>query len=97
MDLTFEHFQYERPQFDRFSASFREELSHFRQASSAEEQGEALARINGLRNEFTSMYNICHIRHTMDTRDEFYEKENEYFDRQMPAYEGLVNDFYKVL
>ncbi|MCB9285768.1 MAG: M3 family oligoendopeptidase [Lewinellaceae bacterium] len=95
--MTFEHFQYERPQFDRFSASFREELSHFRQASSAEEQGEALARINGLRNEFTSMYNICHIRHTMDTRDEFYEKENEYFDRQMPAYEGLVNDFYKVL
>ncbi|MDV7393896.1 hypothetical protein RZS08_21130, partial [Arthrospira platensis SPKY1] len=33
----------------------------------------------------------------MDTRDEFYEKENEFFDRQMPAYEGLVNEFYKKL
>ena len=97
MNLTFENFQYTRPQFDQFSAAFREELARFQKAPSAEEQDKALDRINGLRTEFTSMYNVCHIRHTMDTRDEFYEKENEYFDQQMPAYEGLVNEFYKAL
>lgn len=97
MDLTFENFPYTRPRFDEYSASFREELARFREAASAEEQGRALGRINELRTEFTSMYNVCHIRHTMDTRDDFYEKENEYFDQQMPAYEGLVNEFYKLL
>ncbi|MCB0557671.1 MAG: M3 family oligoendopeptidase [Lewinellaceae bacterium] len=97
MNLTFENFQYARPQFDLFSASFRKASAQFEAASSAEEQARALALVNELRIEFTSMYNVCHIRHTMDTRDAFYEKENEYFDQQMPAYEGLVNEFYKLL
>lgn len=97
MKHTFDNYKYMRPQFDSFSRAFREELARFENAASAEEQGQSLARINDMRTEFTSMYNICHIRHTMDTRDEFYEKENEYFDQQMPAYDGLVNDLYKKL
>lgn len=97
MKHTFDNYKYTRPQFDSFSRAFREELARFENAASAEEQGQSLARINDMRTEFTSMYNICHIRHTMDTRDEFYEKENEYFDQQMPAYDGLVNDLYKKL
>lgn len=97
MKNTFADFEYIRPEFGRLSTAFREELARFENAPSAETQGEALARINEMRTAFTSMYNICHIRHTMDTRDEFYEKENEYYDQQMPAYEGLVNEFYKKL
>ena len=97
MDLTFEQFTYERPQFEQFSATFREALARFRDASSTEEQGQALDYINELRTGFMSMYNVCHIRHTMDTSDEFYEQENAYFDQQMPAYEGLINEFYKML
>ncbi|MCO6478493.1 MAG: M3 family oligoendopeptidase [Phaeodactylibacter sp.] len=97
MNLTFEDFEYKRPQFGQFSSSFREEIARFRSAGSVEEQGRALSRINELRNEFMSMFNVCHIRHTMDTRDEFYEAENDYYDQQMPAYEGLINEFYKAL
>ncbi len=97
MKHTFDNYKYMRPQFDSFSRAFREELARFENAASAEEQGQSLARINDMRTEFTSMYNICHIRHTMDTRDEFYENENDYFDQQMPAYDGLVNDLYKKL
>ena len=93
MDLTFEQFTYERPQFEQFSATFREALARFRDASSTEEQGQALDYINELRTGFMSMYNVCHIRHTMDTSDEFYEQENAYFDQQMPAYEGLINEY----
>ncbi|MCB0569308.1 MAG: M3 family oligoendopeptidase [Phaeodactylibacter sp.] len=97
MVTTFNTYQYTRPEFDSFSRSFHGALQQFETAVSFEEQDRALARINGLRTEFTSMYNICHIRHTMDTRDSFYEQENEFFDQHMPAYEGLVNDFYKKL
>jgi M3 family oligoendopeptidase len=97
MPDTFSTYPYQRPEFDPFSQAFGEALARFEAAGSPQEQGAALAGINALRTEFTSMYNICHIRHTMDTRDEFYEKENEFFDRQMPAYEGLVNEFYKKL
>nr|HQU58604.1 M3 family oligoendopeptidase [Saprospiraceae bacterium] len=97
MPVTFETYQYTRPEFDAFSDTFRQSLQRFETARSYEEQDRALSQINELRTEFTSMYNICHIRHTMDTENEFYEKENEFFDQQMPAYEGLINDFYKKL
>lgn len=97
MPDAFDDYQYIRPEFQAFQQAFQQELGHFEAAQSPEEQGLALDAINSLRTEFTSMYNICHIRHTMDTRDGFYEKENEFFDRQMPAYEGLVNEFYKKL
>ena len=97
MPHAFDTYQYIRPEFEAFHEAFQQELGRFEAAQSPEEQGVALDAINDLRTEFTSMYNICHIRHTMDTRDEFYEKENEFFDRQMPAYEGLVNAFYKKL
>ena len=97
MPDTFAAYPYQRPDFEPFSQAFREALARFEAASSPQEQRAALEGVNALRTEFTSMYNICHIRHTMDTRDEFFEKENEFFDRQMPAYEGLVNEFYKKL
>ncbi|MDX1939688.1 MAG: M3 family oligoendopeptidase, partial [Saprospiraceae bacterium] len=44
-----------------------------------------------------SMYNICYIRHTIDTKDQFYEEENNYFDQMMPNYQALVSQFYEKL
>ena len=46
MNLTFENFEYARPQFDQFSDSFRDALIRFQKASSAEEQARALNSIN---------------------------------------------------
>jgi M3 family oligoendopeptidase len=96
-DTTFKSFDYKRPDFEAFSRDFRAAVDAFENALNADEQADALKHIDDMRTEFTSMYNICLIRHTMDTRDEFYEKENEYYDQQMPAYQGLVTEFYKQL
>lgn len=43
------------------------------------------------------MVNLCLIRHTSDTRNPFYEKENEYFDENLPAFEALNNRFFRAL
>jgi M3 family oligoendopeptidase len=93
----FKEFHYERPDFQQFSASFKTQLAVFVNADTFEAQDKALSVINAMRSRFMSMYNLCFIRHTLDTRDAFYEQENEYFDHQMPAYESLVNQFYKQL
>lgn len=97
VNTTFDQFEYKRPDFKRFEEDFQTALDAFEHALNAEEQHETLRHINDLRNTFSTMYNICMIRHTMDTRDEFYEQENEYFDQQTPAYQGLVNKFYAQL
>ncbi|HKK80226.1 MAG TPA: M3 family oligoendopeptidase [Phaeodactylibacter sp.] len=96
-DTTFKDFDYKRPDFDAFSREFNTALDAFEHALSASEQSEVLRHIDAMRTDFSTMYNICMIRHTIDTRDEFYEKENEYFDQQMPAYQGLVTAFYRRL
>ena len=93
----FKEFHYERPDFQQFSKSFKAQLSTFIKADTFDAQDKALALINTMRSRFMSMYNLCFIRHTLDTADKFYEQENEYFDHQMPAYESLVNQFYKQL
>jgi len=91
---SFQDFDYKRPDFDAFAREFQLALDAFESAHNAEEQSQVLKHIDAMRTEFSSMYNICLIRHTANTKDEFYEKENEYYDQQMPAYQGLINQFY---
>lgn len=95
--LVFEDYSYERPDVERFSTRFEELLKAFEEAESAAAQNRIFSRLNDMRTEFLSMYNLCHIRHTMDTRDDFYEAENDFFDRQIPNFQALVTRLYQVV
>lgn len=95
--MLFEEFTYQRPDIDSFTEKFQNYLVEFEKASDFESHESAFMRLNELRMEFMSMYNICHIRHTMDTNDKFYEEENAFFDTQMPQYENLTSQFYQSL
>lgn len=94
---AFSSFVYERPDFEAFANRFNQLLERFRNAADAGAQANALRDINEMRGKFSTLYNICHIRHTMNTRDAFYEAENDFFDQHMPAYQGLVTAFYHEL
>ena len=69
--MTFNDFTYSRPEMEVFTKQFKDLLAQFAKATSFEDQSSAFEQINDLRTEFTSMYNICHVRHTIDTKDEF--------------------------
>lgn len=95
--MKFEDFTYVRPEMDDFTSRFEVLLDQFENASSFSAQNEAFSEINKMRTHFFSMHNICYIRHTIDTKDEFYEKENNFFDEQMPNFEALNTRFYRSL
>lgn len=95
--MKFEEYQYERPEMVDFSTRFESLLNQFKEAPDLATQNQLFSQINEMRTEFMSMYNICYIRHTVDTANEFYEKENAFFDQEMPAYEGLNTQFYRLL
>ena len=44
-----------------------------------------------------TMFNLCYIRHSIDTNDEFYKDEQDYIDEVQPEMEGLVTKYYQVL
>jgi M3 family oligoendopeptidase len=94
---TFDGFPYTRPEMPAVVRQFERALKAFEEADSAAAQMRALRRLNTVREEFSTMYNLCYVRHTANTADAFYEKENEYFDENLPAFEALNNRFYRAL
>lgn len=95
--MNFNDFEYIRPDMERMSIRFNDLLEQFNQATDVSSQLSLMGEIDGLRKEFDSMYNICSVRHTINTQDEFYEKENEYFDVNSPLFQDLVTQYYKAL
>lgn len=94
---TFENFAYQRPDIQAIEKAFDQLLNTFERAPDAEAQLEAFRHIQALRKHFSSMYNLCYVRHTADTRDPFYEAENTYFDETLPAVEALNDRLYRAL
>ena len=95
--MNFNDFEYKRPELDQISITFKKLLSDFAVAQNDAEANRLFSEISDLRNQFMTMYNIAHVRHTINTKDEFYEKEQAYFDGSLPRYQDLVTQFYKTL
>ncbi|MDQ0344663.1 M3 family oligoendopeptidase [Lederbergia wuyishanensis] len=97
MTVKFEDYQYKRLNIKEIEAAFQTELEKFKNAVDVEEQSQAIHKINEIRNEIGTMFNICHIRHTIDTNDEFYKNENDYMDEISPVIEGFISNYYEAL
>lgn len=95
--LKFKDYKYERPDMEKLEKQFDELLEKFDNAESFEAQDQIMNEINSLRNEFETMATLVHIRHTIDTTDKFYEKENDFIDESMPLYEGFISKYYSSL
>lgn len=95
--LTFKDFKYTRPDMDVLSKAFNDTLEQFSNANNPKEAKKALKEIYRLRAGFDSMYNLAYIRHSINTKDTFYEAENGFFDQQLPQFEKLKTDWYKKL
>lgn len=95
--MKFEDYPYTRPDIAELKSRFNTLRENFSLASSFDEQDAILVEINALRGEFESMSQIVSIRQTVDTTDTFYEKEQEFFDENMPVYQGLISDLYQAL
>lgn len=95
--MKFEDFKYTRPVIEQIEQEFNICLDQFEKATTPEEQNTLIDEINKIRQAYSSMYNICHIRHTIDTKDKFYEAENNFFDQNNPSISALTTRYYKLL
>lgn len=95
--MKFLEYEYKRPNLEELKKDFLLAIDKFQQGKTLEIQNENLKKIVKLRNDFLTQSEIAGIRYSIDTRDTFYEKEQDFFDQAMPEYEGLVSTFYKAL
>lgn len=95
--MKFKDYAYERPNMTKVKEKFSELLKNFATAETFEAQDGYMAEINDLRNNLETMMTLVSIRHSIDTNDEFYEKENDFMDETTPVYQGLVTEYYQAL
>ncbi|ARF16339.1 M3 family oligoendopeptidase [Sporosarcina ureae] len=95
--LTFEDYEYTRPDIDKLKIEFQAALEQFKQANSFEEQAQIIEHINMLTSDYSTAENIMYIRSSIDTNDSFYQEEREYFDEIGPQFQALQSDYYQAV
>ncbi|WP_256761842.1 M3 family oligoendopeptidase [Cohnella sp. WQ 127256] len=95
--MNFSDYRYERPDVQAFQQKFKELLTTFTSASSYEDQDQAMSCINNLRSEFDTMQQIASIRHSINTNDELYKAEQDFFDENGPVVQEYITDYYRAL
>ncbi|HWJ79439.1 MAG TPA: M3 family oligoendopeptidase [Niallia sp.] len=95
--MKFSEFAYVRPNVEEFSNKMEVLLKDFQQAEQVEKQMEVIEKINTIRNDISTMFHLCYIRHSVDTNDEYYQKEQDYIDEIAPKVEGLETKYYQTL
>ena len=92
--MKFSEFIYERPNLEEFNAFISEKVRLLDTASFLETV-DIINEVEKRANEFDTMYNLCSIRNSINTVDEFYEKEMEFFDSNAPVFQNAMDQFNK--
>lgn len=95
--MKFKDMPYERPDIKK-TLDFIDEINEKMQnAKSCNEILALLKTYDNAKKDFSTLYNLCFVRHTIDTKNEFYEKENEFFDENLPLVSSKSVEISKTL
>ena len=95
--MKFQDYKYTRPNLEQIGKDMEMLLEKFRESESFEEQNKLMEEINKIRSNVDTMGNLVYIRHSINTEDEFYAKEQDFLDENMPIYQNIEFKFYKEL
>lgn len=87
--MKFSEMPYTRPDLDAYRKSVEALVERIASAASAQEQVDAYMEYEALSKEVETNLSLAYVRHTIDTKDEFYDKENDYADEIGPAFQEL--------
>lgn len=97
MTLKFKDFKYERCNYDQTKERYLNLLSSLESADSFETFESCFREINEWNSHISLMRDLSYVRDTIDKNDEFYKKEEEYWNEYEPRYQELQVEFYKRL
>ena len=95
--MKFKDYKYERPNYEEIKKSFLELVDKIKNASTYDEQKLHINQLNNIRKHIETMSTLASIRNSINTADEFYDEEQNYWDEQGPLYTELNSDFYKAI
>ena len=87
--MKFSEMPYTRPDIDALKKLADEIVVRLDAAQSAKEQLDAFYEFEEASKQVETMGTIAYIRHTINTKDEFYTAEQDWMDEVMPQLEEL--------
>ena len=95
--MKFKEMNYQRVDVEQVENQMNEIRKRFQEAKSGEEQFEIHKEYYKIMDDVSTMSTIAHIRHDVDTTDEFYNKEQDFYDEVGPQLDNLVVKYQKLL
>lgn len=96
--MKFTEMPYRRPDMEQILAQFDRIANKLSGAKNASEQISAYEEADALKKHFMTAASLASVRHTIDTRDEFYTAENGFMDEKAPiVQEKIQNILEKIL
>ena len=87
-NFKFSTLEYKRPDLEARRAQLAAWKDAVERAENYDALRELLFEIDRVNCELFTQYSVAHIRHTLDTRDEFYEAEISYLQDTLPTLGG---------
>lgn len=87
--MKFSEMPYVRPDLDQLKALAQQTVAGLDNAASAAQQADLFYIYEKAEKTVETMSAIAYIRHSIDTRDEYYTQEQDWMDQAMPQFEQL--------
>ncbi|WP_208560412.1 M3 family oligoendopeptidase [Marinilactibacillus kalidii] len=95
--MKFNEYQYERPNFESYKMNAQKIIRTIQEAETVEQVIEAIEKMSAQMSSIETMMNIASIRYSINTKDDYYEKEDKYWNEQSPLFQEIDTAFYKAV
>ncbi|HKL47762.1 MAG TPA: M3 family oligoendopeptidase [Candidatus Izemoplasmatales bacterium] len=95
--MKFKDYSYERPDIAKYQLEIKELLNLIGEDVDEETELKAIQDFFNLNDTLDSMATLVSIRNSLDTKDKFYQKEQDFFDENGPKLQMYNNQFSKKL
>ncbi len=95
--MKFEQYHYERPDKEQVLSTLKEFNEQLISAESFEIFRETFEKYNKYRNWYSTLSVLVEIRNSVDTTDEFYDKENDFWNEFMPLVTAETSKISKTI
>lgn len=94
--MKFKDIQYKRPDLEKLYTDAISYVSNMENAETSQDFFKNFEDFSKLMDHFNEMATIAYFRHTINTNDEFYEKEQQAYDEFTPRLHEAINKLSKV-
>lgn len=94
--MKFQDMPYQRPDFDKVYQEGKELLKQMEEAQSPQQFFDAADKMDKLSSTLATQYSLCHVRHAINTKDPFYEEENNIFDEEIPRFQEFGAEMARI-